>query len=702
MSFRAGHKKFQDWVQKKLEKSMEKDRYRHEPLPQPNYFRLINIKGASAVPFTLPLLTFPIDSCPPYDALSYTWGPPVDTPECQQAYQGRKRPILVQDGQKKGSLMVDRNLYEALFALRRSQSVDLLWADGICIDQENEAEKITQIPLMGKIYSGCQTAIAWLGVESTHAKPFFDLHMTVLTAASEVLDRHQLDVPTTDMVALQNFNEMESRFGIQVPMEAWESYCVFIEQHRWFRRAWVVQEVALAPQIIIIFDKFHLDWNMIAAVAGLLKTSLGFKLQSLRPANALTTPVGFDINLLQKMRLRCQGDSLSENREPRGSLNPSLQEMTGASTARQLSYAYLEECLHSIRSVGATDPKDKVYAVLGLFQKFTPSALDPLLVPGSIPVEEVYVRAAWLLLRELPTLSTLSYVQDPSLTRLPSLPTWVPDFSVQKTLNPFPYNLGKYGMNASLASVEMPAYRQRDGMLLHLDGAFVDDIKCHALPHPEGTDQTQLIPQLIPFLKSMFEVALGALPETPPSITDALWRTLIANATRNTMGAEISGMHFSEWILGIMAPFVALFGVSDDLKTVLDLLQVLQSHGGIRLPSQRDIDELVEESRRPNGSARLQEHDRNFSIYYNTFSGCALWRKLFLTKTGRLGLGPVSMQVGDEVWMLSGGRMLYVLRRDPRRDNTYSFVGEAYLHGFMCGELFQTDVVDNIHRISLS
>jgi hypothetical protein len=39
----------------------------------------------------------------------------------------------------------------------------LLWADGICIDQSNDREKETQIPMMGQIYSRAINTVIYFG-----------------------------------------------------------------------------------------------------------------------------------------------------------------------------------------------------------------------------------------------------------------------------------------------------------------------------------------------------------------------------------------------------------------------------------------------------------------------------------------------------------------------------------------------------------
>jgi hypothetical protein len=38
-----------------------------------------------------------------------------------------------------------------------------LWIDQLCIDQDNPAEKATQVPLMGQIYSSTTQCLIWIG-----------------------------------------------------------------------------------------------------------------------------------------------------------------------------------------------------------------------------------------------------------------------------------------------------------------------------------------------------------------------------------------------------------------------------------------------------------------------------------------------------------------------------------------------------------
>jgi hypothetical protein len=58
-----------------------------------------------------------------------------------------------------------------------------------------------------------------------------------------------------------------------------------------------------------------------------------------------------------------------------------------------------------------------------------------------------------------------------------------------------------------------------------------------------------------------------------------------------------------------------------------------------------------------------------------------------------MGIGPVGVRPGDEVWSLIGGHVPFVLcpsnhDNDTARGKYYKLVGESYVHGIMDGELW--------------
>ena len=76
------------------------------------------------------------------------WGSPED------------RSTINCDGQ---AVEVTRNLADALRRLRWVDRARILWADAICIDQGNLAERGHQVRLMEQIYRKAERVLIWAG-----------------------------------------------------------------------------------------------------------------------------------------------------------------------------------------------------------------------------------------------------------------------------------------------------------------------------------------------------------------------------------------------------------------------------------------------------------------------------------------------------------------------------------------------------------
>lgn len=85
-----------------------------------------------------------------YHAISYYWGPPVL--DHSITLDGRRHYITA-------------TLYSALQGLRNVffGEIVLLWADAICIDQNNTKEKNVQVAMMAEIYLMAMDVRVWLG-----------------------------------------------------------------------------------------------------------------------------------------------------------------------------------------------------------------------------------------------------------------------------------------------------------------------------------------------------------------------------------------------------------------------------------------------------------------------------------------------------------------------------------------------------------
>lgn len=65
-------------------------------------------------------------------------------------------------------------------------------------------------------------------------------------------------------------------------------------------------------------------------------------------------------------------------------------------------------------------------------------------------------------------------------------------------------------------------------------------------------------------------------------------------------------------------------------------------------------------------------------------------RTMFITSRGMLGFGPRHMSAGDQVWILHGGNVPFVLRPVDEDGCRFRFIGASYVHGIMHGEAVGT------------
>lgn len=151
--------------------------FTYTPFTSPDSLRLIAIlPGPYEAPLQCTLSEHLLEDAPPYECLSYAWGPPdlLDGPS-----------VLV-DGRP---LPISRELELALRRLRREtgppapepSGVDghksccepggeggrrRMWIDAICINQADILERNAQVARMVDIYRGASCVVAWIGEES--------------------------------------------------------------------------------------------------------------------------------------------------------------------------------------------------------------------------------------------------------------------------------------------------------------------------------------------------------------------------------------------------------------------------------------------------------------------------------------------------------------------------------------------------------
>jgi hypothetical protein len=131
-------------------------------------------------------------STPSFCALSYVWGTVVydRSFECQSSV-----------------IMITQSLEEALKRLRLPDKVINIWADGICINQQDVRERESQVKLMGQIYTRAHQIMIWLGPDPQNkAQTAFNL----LKEYSDVdqYDEDKVRDPATDWSPLAELARM--------------------------------------------------------------------------------------------------------------------------------------------------------------------------------------------------------------------------------------------------------------------------------------------------------------------------------------------------------------------------------------------------------------------------------------------------------------------------------------------------------------
>ena len=205
----------------------------YDPLKLDNSFRLAELlPGEELDTIQCQLYESSLDDATKYQALSYTWGEP------------NEKTNIVCNGK---SLRVPINLRDFLRRIRDPKESRILWADSICINQEDLDERGNQVTRMGTIYSNAEEVLIWLG----NLDPFssFSLDEDVCDLGKRYLleyrDRSKLDAQSTYRPGFNNF---------------WKSVSKLYDCP-WFSRIWVIQEASLARRSTAVMGQRAINFK---------------------------------------------------------------------------------------------------------------------------------------------------------------------------------------------------------------------------------------------------------------------------------------------------------------------------------------------------------------------------------------------------------------------------------------------------------
>jgi hypothetical protein len=523
---------------------------------------------------------FPLDSTPPYQALSYTWGKEADYP-----------PFMLLEGCE---FSIRPNLHSALYQIRSSHSApEYLWIDAICINQDDTEEKNSQVSLMKEIFRYAKRVIVWLGPANILSGDAFAL-------------LHLLEVSQSSAQQVEEIIQDPDR------AEEWRALIDLFQRAYW-RRAWVIQEVQVAKRITVLCGDDEIEWDNLLRIQRMLWDEHAASLFVLAQSRTWLQNLHYWIRGRGARGL----DHLPQS--PQGDL------------FRTLLFHRLKE---------ATDPRDKVYSLLGLT-----SASDEIEVNYRRDVKKVYIDTATYVIRTSGKLDVL-WAVPPHRDRF-SLPSWVPDWSIDEDLQAeMAWGLQEpkleYIYHASGTTVAEATVSSEEGILT-AKGVVVTTIA--QLGGATQMTHSRDIQQAIVAVHEWY-----SLVEEHQDDGNALLENFARTLRCDRVKFEDGDRHgtISEKLLAIMA-------------TIKELKSAAQ------------IKALKESMKREDIQIRAEIE----GIAQQTFK-----RRFFLSSSGTMGLAHEEALAGDLICVLLGCSVPVVLRAI---DSHYIHVSDVYLDGYMSG-----------------
>jgi len=613
-----------------------------------------------------------------YGCLSYCWGNPAVTASVEINYTEKSREAPNGLVTYRTNFNVTTNLEAALRVLRATLSRPVLWADAICIDQSDPDEKASQVPLMAEIYSQAVQTIIWLGEADATTKMVFDFADFLTTME---VKPHEVD-PTTRAAGILCARLRPLAKG-QVRFTREEIDSDELYKMRWgiqtllarpfFRRVWVLQEIGLAISKDIVIHCGHamLWWS----------TFLNLYAFEWRAA-AQQGKLPIDMERNRRLSLPSQDAILAPGSHY---TLPEIWSYMRHNCSHTKRGSILELIIRRM-DIHATDPRDQVFALLALARECQarPNLHEGFKPNYRITVAEAYLRFTQAVLEAVGSAIVFSAVDtfNHSCTREErGLPSWVPEYDRQINLRRAFAFLGEGRYRAAGDTKLTPQWPHPGTMAMR--AVFVDRISAH--------------PGLGPYQLSVHAENLND-PDTVARLSvqgleeggiEHLWQA----ANRGVPHNSIRGQDLIEtFILTLIACRREYFN-RDLIRSVSDLPDLMADFAAYWLFHHADLASLPATSK----LYRSHDHLRELGLKgqpgrfgQRLFYTCHE-RSFVVTEHGLMALVPTATAAEDQIVVLEGGNVPYVVRNMAHPSGkaidgrAAVLVGECYLHGRMQG-----------------
>jgi hypothetical protein len=223
------------------------EKFNYTPL-EASHFRLLRLyapQSQNEVPncelFALPMADATSTNIV-YKCLSYRWGS-----------EDKSHSIML----NKRLFNVSQSLWEFLNVYqRRSDNDTYLWIDQICINQVDVTEKNYQVSRMDMIYKQCEAVVVWLGTcsDSSTGRALHFLH-AIQSPRGSAFRAHNLGCCfcLEESKCLIKWSALDTNRQPDPALQA-------LLSNPYWSRAWIVQEMILAPCAKIVCGSYSIDY----------------------------------------------------------------------------------------------------------------------------------------------------------------------------------------------------------------------------------------------------------------------------------------------------------------------------------------------------------------------------------------------------------------------------------------------------------
>ncbi|USP74661.1 hypothetical protein yc1106_01935 [Curvularia clavata] len=637
-------------------------------------FRLLRIQPSDDFHsiITCQLFTASLIDKPSYNALSYEWGNPNVT-----------KSVIVNSTE----LQVTSNLEAALRRIRTTHSEVILWVDGLCINQRDVAEKNIQVAMMGRLYSNTTLTYAWLGEDDggSATRTFQFLRSFLGDFGKFVEDVDYFAIRTSENVRENKRYRGEDRVledirSGKLTMNEFNlnDFHEVCRRGYWWR-TWVQQELILSPKVLLLSGSASIPLNLVIAFA-----MLNFTIKAL--ASEWTESFH---NMSDMLRIRW------------------IPQVVRLITT---DFENLVSLVSRLQFCRVTDPRDKIYGVLGIYRGTVSITVDydklVALVFADL-VRNLAAESGKLYLRQFPRNTV-----DP---HVPDLPSWTPNFfrdnvdSASKTGDRTGVHESR-GWSARIHPTSCPSLLRTSGCTVDtVQSVFrfspeneASDVLCNfigsyvTMPHPTGATFLQVLccnmfkHPTVDILRRRFSLHMSRA---------FLHWILKCGMERGAFNQRFDNFIHEHNLVDIFK------SVPEDISTSLQFAKFTGA-----------IDHLVE----PYKSARDHSHFLRMTpqqrmasfwgsqTYPNSFLADIDWRipskatdlesirihigkwtrkkAIIITEQGYTGFASYDTLVGDQISIIAGCPWPAIIRPSGKH---HEIVGGSFIYGMMDGELFK-------------